>query len=481
MMPTFNILDDPHTCANYKRFLIKHLDWSIHSIDFNAKLIHATAKYTVKVIECEQALYLDCSHIKVHECHVNGRATLFELGKGKFGGTLKINLLPSFIEMSTNDFELSIKYETTSECTAVQWLKDKQGMPFLFTQCQAIHARSLLPVQDTPSVKFTYTASVTKPDNLKVLMSALEQESTDQSVCVFKQPVAIPAYLLALAIGDLRSRDISPRCRVWAEPHLIERAAEEFAETELFLKTAESIAGPYVWGRYDLLVLPGSFPYGGMENPCLTFLSPSLVVGDKSLVDVVAHEIAHSWSGNLVTNANWAAFWLNEGTTMFLERKITGLIRGESYRQFDACLGLTELRKDVEQFGCKHPATALTPDLTNLDPDDAYSRVPYEKGHTFLYFLEGIVNQSSGENLFNRWLKSYFAKFAGQSVTVKDWLDYFLAFFKSYPDAYAALQKVDFEKWMYNPGMPDPVPSYDESMCACCRLLADQYIPFLSF
>jgi leukotriene-A4 hydrolase len=291
-------------------------------------------------------------------------------------------------------------------------------------------------------------------------------------------PIPIPAYLLALAAGELEGVKIGPRSTVWAEPSLVQRAAGEFSETEDFLRVAEEVAGPYRWGVYDLLVLPPSFPYGGMENPCLTFLSPSLIAGDKSLADVVAHEIAHSWSGNLVTNADWSSFWLNEGFTMFLERRVTGRLRGQPYRHFDACLGLTELRRDVmKHFGPQHPATALAPVLGDLDPDDAFSRVPYEKGHTFLFYLESIVNEGlDGDDYgpFGDYLKSYFSRWAERSLSVAEWKEDFLAWFRAkHPLIHKRLvERVDFDTWLFKCGMPPVIPDYDRSLCGKCQCLA---------
>ncbi len=244
-----------------------------------------------------------------------------------------------------------------------------------------------MPVQDTPSRRLTYAAAVRVPEGLTALMSALPDDGAEGGgaelahlpprvgarVFRFRQPLPIPSYLLALAVGGLASRELGPVSRVWAEPPVADAAAHEFADTPRYLAAAEEIAGPYRWGRYDLLVLPPSFPYGGMENPQITFVTPTLLAGDRSLATVVAHEIAHSWSGNLVTNASWRDFWLNEGWTVWLERKIVGRLEGEPARQLAAALGAQALREAVREWGVDHPFTALVLPLeAGVDPDDAY-------------------------------------------------------------------------------------------------------------
>lgn len=297
----------------------------------------------------------------------------------------------------------------------------------------------------------------------------------------FNQTTPIPSYLIALAAGHLQSRAIGPRSRVWCEPEVLDRAAWEFADAETFLAAAEKITGfPYIWGRYDVLLLPPSFPYGGMENPCLTFLTPSLLAGDRSLVDVLAHEISHSWTGNLVTAANWQHFWLNEGCTMFLERKILAAVHGdnESLRQFNAICGLADLKEAIEQFGPDSPATLLVPDLSATDPDDVFSSIPYEKGHTFLAFLEELVG---GHEAFSGFFRDYISRFAYKSITSDD----FIVCFKDHFPSIA----VNWQAWLHTPGAPPQVPKYDRSLMVPCELLvesvltlsADQVLPLSQF
>lgn len=284
----------------------------------------------------------------------------------------------------------------------------------------------------------------------------------------FVQNVPIPSYLLALAIGALQSRQIGPRSAVWAEKKFIEEAALDFSQTESFLQIAEDLSGPYVWGRFDILVLPPFFPWGGMENPCLTFVTPTLLSGDKSNSFVIAHEIAHSWTGNLVTNANMEHFWLNEGFDVFLHRKIIGRLHGELSRHFEHELKWTGLEEDVNQnLGPHNPLTALVTNLTGVSPDEAFSWVPYEKGSAFLWHLEETLG---GPEIFEPFLRSYIDHFAYKSIDTDD----FLSYFRGYFNGSSALASIDLDTWLYSPGMPDK-PNFNASLAEQSRDLAAQW------
>jgi len=276
----------------------------------------------------------------------------------------------------------------------------------------------------------------------------------------FVQRVPVAPYLIALAAGELSSRELGPRSRVWSEPSMVAAGEHEFADTEAFVAAAEAVVGPYVWGRYDLLLLPPSFPYGGMENPCLTFVTPTLLAGDRSLANVVAHEVAHSWSGNLVTNAGWGDFWLNEGLTVFLERKILQRLRGDGVWAFHAAGGWRALREEVARLGPEHPYTRLVVDLGGgADPDDAFSRVPYEKGFACLVHLERCAG---GPAAFEAFLRDdYLPRFAYGAVTTADFV---AAYRGAFPAAAAA---VDWQAWLHAPGMPpvDVAAGYDTALC----------------
>uniref|UniRef100_A0A2S2QJB2 Leukotriene A-4 hydrolase n=1 Tax=Sipha flava TaxID=143950 RepID=A0A2S2QJB2_9HEMI len=369
---------------------------------------------------------------------------------------------------------IRITYETSKTASALQWLTPEQTLgkvyPYLFSQCQPAHARSMLPCQDTPSLKSTYTAKITAPKPLTVLMSAIPVEVTDNGetrTFFFQQTVPVQSYLIALAIGNLVSRTLSPISKIWSESEEIEKAAYEFKQIPELLKTAEQVCGPYVWKIYDLLVMPPSFPFGGMENPCLTFVTPTLLAGDRSLVNVVAHEIAHSWTGNLVTNCNFEHFWMNEGFTVYVERKIVGAMHGENLREFAALGGLEDLKQSVITLGADNPLTKLVVDLSGIDPDDAFSTCPYEKGHTFLFYLEKLFGTSEFEAFF----KSYIDKFKYKSVGTEDFKSYLLSYFHEND----VTSQIDWDLWLYTCGMPPIIPSYNKYYEDKCDSLLNRW------
>uniref|UniRef100_A0A915PXM7 Peptidase M1 leukotriene A4 hydrolase/aminopeptidase C-terminal domain-containing protein n=1 Tax=Setaria digitata TaxID=48799 RepID=A0A915PXM7_9BILA len=399
---------------------------------------------------------------RVESASVLGDKIIIDVGKRKAGDKLS----------------LIIVYSTGDQCSAVQFLKAEQTVtkkkPYLFSQCQAINARSLVPCMDTPSVKQTYDAVVTVPNDLICLMSATAvgepEETGEVKKYSFKQSIRIPSYLLAIVVGLMVKRDLSTRCAVWAEPKVVDKAFYEFGETEKMLQTAEDLVGKYEWGRYDLVVLPSSFPYGGMENPCLTFATPALLAGDRSAAYVIAHEISHSWTGNLVSNANWEHFWLNEGFTTFLERKIVGKLEGEQQRHFEAQCGWEEhlLSAVKEQYSDNHPFTKLIPDLQNRDPEDAYSLVPYEKGSALLMVLE----QKLGITPFNEFLRKYIEKFAQKSIVTDDWKAFLYEYFSAKKNI---LDSIDWENWLHDPGMPKTKPQFDDAAMRETLMLAEEW------
>ncbi len=375
------------------------------------------------------------------------------------GGPLEFVLHPAephlgqrlTIEIAAPTPSIRIAYRTSPEASALQWLAPAQtaggARPFLFSQCQAIHARAVIPLQDTPRLRVRYTAELTFPRELTLVMAAADRGRRDDGALAthrFELPQPIPPYLFAFALGDLASRELSPRSRVWAEPAIVDAAASEFAEVEAMMTAAEAIFGPYDWERFDILAMPPSFPYGGMENPRLTFLTPTVIAGDRSLVSVVAHELAHSWTGNLVTNANAEHFWLNEGFTVYAERRILEVLHGPELAALRAALGRRELEESITRFADRPMLTRLRTHLAGIDPDDAYSRVPYEKGYLFLCELEA----AAGRDAFTRWLRSYLDAFRFGAVTTEDFEAHIAA---ALPDV---LAKVDARAWLDGEGIP---------------------------
>ncbi len=341
-----------------------------------------------------------------------------------------------------------VRYATSPAATALQWLEPSQtagGQPFLFSQAQPIHARSLAPLQDTPRIRITVgTARFTVPSPLRALMAAAAKGPD-----VFEMPQAIPPYLLAFAVGDLTSRQLSGRSAVWAERAVADAAAEEFGEVEQMLLAAEELFGPYEWDRFDILVMPPSFPYGGMENPRLTFVTPSLLAGDRSLVNVIAHELAHAWTGNLVTNASANDFWLNEGFTVYAERRILEALHGRDSAELHAAAGLHDLHTALERFAAHPELTCLRNDLRGIDPDEAYSSVPYEKGSLLLRRLE----ETAGRPAWDEFLRAYLGAFRFQSITTQEFLDFLEARLPGLASRARALEFIDA------PGLPADAPS----------------------
>ncbi|KAG7361242.1 aminopeptidase N [Nitzschia inconspicua] len=449
--------------------VVTHLDWVL-TVDFEEKCLVAKATCTVRKSRRNFGrLILDTAHLEISAVQsCDGSPLDFKLhslvrNKEHLGRPLEIQLPEQQGEDDT--VKVTILYRTTEQCSALQWLPPSQTagkqFPYLFTQCQAIHARSLVPCQDRCGVKMTYNATVTVPKWSTAVMSALfenvEMADENHKVYTWNQPVPISSYLLALAVGELTKKEISKRCAIWSEPSVVDAAAWEFSETEDFLTAAEAISGKtYVWGRYDLLCLPPSFPYGGMENPCLTFVTPTLLAGDKSLADVVAHEIAHSWTGNLVTNATWDHFWLNEGWTTWLQRKIMVRIKNNpKFLDFDAIEGRKSLT-DTIQHEMAPQNTSLVLKIGDADPDDSYSTVAYEKGFTLLLYLERLVGTPEFENFF----KAYIQRFATKTLTSEDFRDFFMDYFKGNEK----VQEVDWDTWLYGQGMPPILPQLDQSM-----------------
>ncbi len=450
---------DLHSYANPADVRVKHvdLDWQVL---FAQKVLKGTAVLTVeRVSPNKQApLILDTKNLNIEKVETSTNGKRYTPGTFTLAAEDKILGSALTIPLPARATRVRINYATRPAASGVQWLEPSQTAgkknPFMFTQSQAIHARSWIPLQDTPSVRVTYNARVRTAPNLLAVMSAANDPNTprdgDYSFAM-RQP--IPSYLIALAVGDLSFKSLSARTGVYAEPSVVDKAAQEFSDTERMVQATEKLYGPYRWERYDMLVLPPSFPFGGMENPRLTFLTPTIIAGDKSLVSLVAHELAHSWSGNLVTNATWRDFWLNEGFTVYLERRIQEAVYGKPRANMEAALGLRDLQDELGRLEDRDEI--LHVDLKGRDPDEGFTDVPYEKGALFLLHLE----QTFGRERFDQFLRSYFDTFAFQSITTEQFLSYLKAnLLDKHPDLAA---KVPVSEWINNAGTPasGPKPS----------------------
>ncbi len=436
-------------------------------VDFERRVLEGEATLVFPGKGVEGVLDLDTKGLAIHRAYVTATAASlpFELGPEEpiLGRRLRLQLPPGTMG-------ITIAYETSPEALGLQWLAPEQTaggrQPFLFSQCQAIHARTLVPCQDCAVARVSYDAEITVPQGLTAVMSAGPNGEAPAApgwrTFRFKMPQPIPSYLLALAVGELEGRDVSPRVRVWAEPATLEKAAWEFAETEGFITKAEGLFGPYDWDRYDMLVLPPSFPYGGMENPRMTFLTPTLLAGDRSLVDVVAHELAHSWTGNLVTNATAEHFWLNEGFTVWAERRILRVLHGEAAETLGWALGQKALDESLARFADQPELTKLRTHLEGIDPDDAFSSIPYEKGARLVVTLERAV----GEAAFAGFLKAYMKRFRFQSITTEQ----FCAFTEEqFP---GLLAQVNAKAWLHESGIPADAPRFVSEQLEALTLLA---------
>jgi aminopeptidase B len=380
-----------------------------------------------------------------------------------YGTHLSITLAAS--KQKGESFVLEIQ-SVASSGPGVCWLDPPQTAdkvkPFMYTQGQSVLNRSLFPCQDTPAIKATYSAVVNVPDGFTAIMSANKSSfgekpnrDGDKNCHFFEQTVPIQSYLVALAVGDLKSARVGPRSHVWAEPSVLDRAQAEFdGVVENFISTGESLFGEYVWGCYDILIMPPSFPYGGMENPCLTFVTPCIIVGDQSLTDVVIHEITHSWFGNLVTNANWSEFWLNEGFTMFGQRRIEEKIYGRPAMCLEAETGQSLLRRHIEQEGNDSSLTRLRVIIgKGVNPDDTYNETPYEKGFAFVSYLQHLVGDV---DKFDKFLRDYIQTFKYKSIVAEDLFGYFLNYFPELNEQ-KVHEKPGFEfvkTWLNTPGWP---------------------------
>lgn len=454
-MKETKIHTDPHSYSKPNQARVEHLNLQLN-VDFENQVLSGYVLYDIKKSEDAQSISFDTDELEIESVE-DGKGNQLEYTLGEddpiLGSELKVSL--------AKDVEkVNIKYRTSPNANALQWLNPRQTamgeQPFLFTQSQAILARSWIPCQDSPGIRFTYEASITVPKGLMALMSAENpQEINPEGTYSFTMPQAIPSYLMALTVGQVEFMPIGERTGVYAEPVMLEKCHNEFSDMEKMLESAEDIYGPYAWGRYDVIILPPSFPFGGMENPRLTFATPTIIAGDKSLTSLIAHEMAHSWSGNLVTNATWDDFWLNEGFTVYFEQRIMEAVYGRPYSEMLALLSFEGLKEEIEELSKKKPAdTKLKLDLKGRNPDDGMTAIAYDKGYLFLRKVEETI----GREQFDVFLKSYFSSYAFKVMDTERFLE--LLKNELSPEE---LKEINIDAWVYGEGLPEnhPVISSD--------------------
>lgn len=446
------IVKDSHSFSNPTKAVVKHLDLDI-KVDFDTQTISGKASWLIENTSKGNEIIFDENTLNITKVTLGDdeKETKFELGK-----EVEFHGKPLHIAIEPNTTKVNIYYNTTKESIALQWLKPEQTAdkkkPFVFSQGESIWSRTWIPCQDSPGIRFTYNAKVTVPKDLMAVMSAVNpQQKNGTGTYTFKQEKAIPSYLMAIAVGDVEFKSIDNRTGVYAEHTVINNAKWEFENLGKMVNAAEKLFGPYKWGRYDVIVLPPSFPYGGMENPNLTFLTPTVLAGDRSLTSLLAHELGHSWSGNLVTNATWDDIWLNEGFTTYVEHRIGEEVFGVKEAKMQDVLSRKVLKTNLDEIGKDSPDSQLKVDTSGRNPDDGLSDIPYEKGYAFLQTIEAAV----GRKRFDEFITNYFKAHAFQSITTEDFVDYFN---KNLINGNKALaDKIKLDQWIYKAGIPSNI------------------------
>ena len=444
--------DDKFTYANYDEVRVTHLDLNL-DVNFDAKVLDGIATIDFERVKSDaDMLVLDTKDLLIKSVRIFADGNPEGVTDYSMDEADKVLGEALRIPLTDKTDQVLISYRTSPKAEGLQWLSPEQTAgkkhPYLFSQAQALNARTMAPLQDTPAVRMTYSATLRVPDGLLPLMSASQGAKDENGEYRFEMPQPIPSYLLAIAVGDVKFKAINDHIGVYAEEYILDAAAEEFSETPQMEEANTKLYGPYRWGRYDLIVLPPSFPFGGMENPRLSFLTPTLVAGDKSLTNVVAHELAHSWSGNLVTNSSWRDAWLNEGFTSYVENRVMEELYGERRAIMEQALDMEGLKRAISE--------AKRPELTHLKlpenmehPDDAFTLVSYIKGANFLFFLEDRF----GREAFDPFLKAWFNDNAFGAVTTEDFISYLHEnLHKDNPDA---LTREELNAWVYGPGLPE--------------------------
>ena len=445
--------EDVHSYARLDQISTPHLDLNLH-VDFANRKLQGHATYVLQRHDNSTQLYLDTSNLQIErtELWVNEQWQPTKFTLGSVHASLGSELI---VDIGSVASKVRIHYQTAPTASGLQWLTPEQTAgkehPFMFSQSQPIHARSWIPIQDSPALRLTYNATVTTPKGLLAVMSADNSLSDNRDgEYQFSMPQAIPPYLIAIAAGDLAIKSISDNVAVFAEQYILDDAAWEFADTPRMIEVTEAMYGPYRWDRYDLLILPPSFPFGGMENPRLSFITPTVVSGDRSLINLIAHELAHSWSGNLVTNASWRDLWINEGFTSYVENRIMEALFGKERAQMEFALGYQDLLDNMERLEPKD--TVLNIQLGTRHPDDVFSQVPYVKGQLFLAYLE----QQFGRDAFDKFLRKYFDDFTFQSISTEQFKTYLQRELLAKKPEVVSMDKIN--QWIHEPGLPEDAP-----------------------
>ncbi len=458
------VVRDVHSVSHPDEVVVTHTGLDL-AVDFDAQVLRGTATVAIERHDPSAPLLLDVRGLEIRKVQTAQVADLrplataaaswtdapYTLEDREFGGALGVTL-PQDADA------VRIEYATAPGASGLQWLSPEQtadrASPFLYTQSQAIHARSWIPCQDTPGVRSTFDAEIHVKGGLTALMAAKSLPSEEKGTFRFEMDQPIPSYLVAMSVGAVEFAELGPRSGVWAEPSVLASAVSEFGNVEAMIDAVETLYGPYRWERYDILVLPPAFPFGGMENPRLTFATPTILAGDRSLVALIAHELAHSWSGNLVTNASWGDLWLNEGFTVYVERRVMEALYGREREEMEAMLGKQDLVKELAEL--PELEQRLSTDLRGRDPDDGLTNVPYEKGALFLRLLE----ETYGRDAFDPFLRRWFTEHAFTSVRTSDFEAFVKAELIEKHPPLAGKAPVDLEGWIHGigmgPGAPQP-------------------------